>query len=121
MNHSDKDSYKHLDSDESKISSEDKDHNPSDQWPLDLTGIELSSDGMPEFPLDILPEDICTWTTSSAGCTGTPRDYIAMTLLSVVSYLLGSTRQARPNGTWTAPTFLWPVLVGPLRRANHQR
>ncbi|NOD29446.1 YfjI family protein [Ruegeria atlantica] len=52
------------------------------------------------------------WITTAAEVKGTPKDYVALTLLSAASAAIGNARWAVPWEGWKEPPVLWSMLVG---------
>ena len=69
-------------------------------------------DGLPVFPLDILPPFWRRWCRDAALGAGAPVDYTALSLLTVAAGLIGGTRRISPAPMWGEPCVLWTALVG---------
>ena len=66
----------------------------------------------PEFPLELFGSFWSGWIAREAEGCSAPVDYVAMTLLSVVSALIGCSRRISPWNKWSEPPMLWIALVG---------
>ncbi|TWT10707.1 DUF3987 domain-containing protein [Reyranella sp. CPCC 100927] len=69
-------------------------------------------DGLPAFPLDVLPPMWRDWCRDAAQGANAPVDYTALSLLTVAAGLTGGTRRISPAPAWREPCVLWAALVG---------
>lgn len=65
----------------------------------------------PSFPIEAFGE-WADWIREAAEGKGAPPDYIAATLMTVVSSFIGNTRVISPWDDWTEPPMLWVAIVG---------
>lgn len=66
----------------------------------------------PQFPLELFGPFWSRWIADQAEGCSSPVDYVAMTLLSAVSTLIGCSRRISPWPKWSEPPMLWIALVG---------
>ncbi len=66
----------------------------------------------PEFPLGLFGPFWSKWIAGKAEGCSAPVDYVAMTLLSAASALIGCSRKISPWPSWSEPPMLWVALVG---------
>jgi Protein of unknown function (DUF3987) len=59
-----------------------------------------------------LPPALVDWVKKTAMDCGAPADYIAATLLSVASAVIGNARRVSPWGGWVEQPHLWVALIG---------
>lgn len=65
----------------------------------------------PEFPLQILG-GWQTWIKATAQSRSAPVDYVAVSLLSLLSSVIGNSRRPSPWDGWVEPVTLWTAMVG---------
>lgn len=53
-----------------------------------------------------------TWLRTAAEVKGAPVDFVALSLLSTASAIIGNTRWAVPWGDWKEPPTIWGMLIG---------
>jgi hypothetical protein len=66
----------------------------------------------PQFPIEILGQDIGVWVLETAEGAGAPIDYVIGSLLAVSTTLIGNARRISPWEGWVEPSILWIGLVG---------
>jgi hypothetical protein len=65
----------------------------------------------PNFPVETLG-GWREWTDAAAASASAPVDYVAVSLLAVMSSVIGNSRWVSPWDGWTEPTILWTALIG---------
>jgi hypothetical protein len=65
----------------------------------------------PDFPVETLG-GWREWTEAAAASASAPVDYVAVSLLAVMSSVIGNTRWVSPWQEWKEPTILWAALIG---------
>jgi hypothetical protein len=65
----------------------------------------------PDFPVEALG-GWREWTEAAAASASAPVDYVAASLLSVLSSVIGNSRWVSPWGGWSEPTIIWTALIG---------
>jgi hypothetical protein len=83
------------------------------EWPaLDMR--LLDDDRVPPPPFDWkgMPPAWVDWVEDTARDCGAPADYIAATLISVASAVIGNARRVSPWGGWVEQAHLWFALIG---------
>jgi len=65
----------------------------------------------PDFPLETLGA-WQNWVEVAAQGGSAPVDYVAVSLMSVLSSVIGNSRWVSPWSGWTEPTILWTALIG---------
>ena len=65
----------------------------------------------PEIPLQILG-GWQTWIKATAQSRSAPVDYVAVSLLSLLSSVIENSRRASPWDGWVEPVTLWTAMVG---------
>jgi hypothetical protein len=65
----------------------------------------------PDFPVESLGE-WTLWVVPTAQSRSCPVDYVAVSLLSVLSSVIGNSRWVSPWEGWAEPPILWPALIG---------
>jgi hypothetical protein len=65
----------------------------------------------PVFPKETLG-GWCPWVEATAQSRGAPVDYVAVSLLSVLSSIIGNSRRVMAWDGWVEPIILWVALVG---------
>jgi hypothetical protein len=84
-----------------------------DTWPA--PDRHLVSDDRPAAPLletDALPAGWGGWVMDEAAARGCPGDYLASSLITATSGLIGNARHVRATATWTEPPHLWMANIG---------
>jgi len=66
----------------------------------------------PKFPLQLFGPFWSKWVLAKAECCSAPVDYVGMSLLSLLSGLIGCSRFVSPWEGWKEPPILWIALVG---------
>jgi hypothetical protein len=66
----------------------------------------------PDFPLQVLPEDLRTYVQQVAAAVICPVDYVAVPMLTVLGSALGAGRVLKIKSTWKEAACLWVALVG---------
>jgi hypothetical protein len=85
----------------------------SAKWPEpDMHLIEDDRLPPPPFDCNALPPALVDWVKKTAMDCGAPADYIAATLLSVASAVIGNARRVSPWGGWVEQPHLWVALIG---------
>jgi len=64
------------------------------------------------FPVDVLPEPLCSFVIAAAKAMVCDVSYIALPLLVVLAAAIGSTRRLVLKHAWTEPAILWGAVVG---------
>jgi hypothetical protein len=67
---------------------------------------------LPEFPLDLLPNQAREWVESAAHGAGVTPAHVAVPLLGAASSLIGTARRVQAATSWTQPLTTWTALVG---------
>jgi hypothetical protein len=67
---------------------------------------------LPEFPLDVLPDQAREWVESAAHGAGVTPAHVAVPLLGAASSLIGTARRVQAARSWTQPLTTWTALVG---------
>ena len=84
------------------------------RWPQpDLSLLDERCAERPAFPDDVLPSFWQAWARHVACGTGAPVDYVALSLLTATSSLLGGIRHIAPLPSWREPFVLWTAMAGP--------
>ena len=65
----------------------------------------------PLFPVDILG-DWQPWIEATAQSRSAPVDYVVVALLSLLSSVIGNSRQVSAWDGWVEPIILWAALIG---------
>lgn len=81
---------------------------PDPDWSVAIT----TRRDPPTFPTEMFPPDLAQWLTLAAGAKGAPLDYVAGSLLSAASSLIGNSRWVTPWPMWAEPPVLWLMLIG---------
>jgi Protein of unknown function (DUF3987) len=82
-------------------------------WPEpDMHLIEDDRVPPPPFDRNALPPAWRDWIRNTAEDCGAPEDYIAATLMSVASAVIGNARRVSPWGGWVEQPHLWFALIG---------
>ncbi len=85
----------------------------SAKWPEpDMHLIEDDRLPLPPFDRKALPPAWMDWAENTARDCGAPIDYIAATLISVASAVIGNARRASPWEGWVEQPHLWFALIG---------
>jgi hypothetical protein len=85
----------------------------AETWPEpDLGVLRLHRRPAVPFPIDIFGNKWGAWVTNAANSKAAPVDYVASTLLSSASALIGHARWAQAWNGWTEPPHLWACDVG---------
>jgi len=84
----------------------------SPSWPEPDMSILLPSSNVPAFPTNVLGPFWSRWVTGAAASASAPVDYVAGTLLSTSSSLIGNALWASPWQGWKEPPVMWIALVG---------
>jgi len=66
----------------------------------------------PEFPIELFGPFWSKWILAKGEGCSAPVDYVGMSLLSLLSGLIGCSRFVSPWGEWSEPPILWIALVG---------
>ena len=66
----------------------------------------------PAFPLHLFSEAWATWLTDTAEGCGAPVDFVASTLITAASSLIGNSTWVSPWQGWCIPPLLWSARVG---------
>ena len=66
----------------------------------------------PEFPIELFGPFWSKWVLAKAEGCSAPVDYVGMSLLSLLSALIGCSRFVSPWEGWKEPPILWTALVG---------
>ncbi|MEH6477304.1 MAG: DUF3987 domain-containing protein [Sneathiella sp.] len=66
----------------------------------------------PDFPYQLFGPFWSKWMLALAEGCSAPVDYVGLSLLSLVSTLIGSARAISPWAGWKEPAILWIALVG---------
>lgn len=64
------------------------------------------------FPLEALPDGICTFIETLHTCYGLPRDYFAQAVITAAATALGGRYYARYKRGQYTPAILWSAVVG---------
>ena len=64
------------------------------------------------FPLDVLPKKMRDIVTEANTVLGFPKDYLAMSMLTVMSAAIGNTHKVEYNTCWQEYCILFVALVG---------
>ena len=78
----------------------------------DLTVLRLGRRAPPALPLGLFGPQWSAWIACTAKAGATAPDYVASTLLAVVSGLIGNARWPQATPGWTEPPHLWVGVVG---------
>jgi Protein of unknown function (DUF3987) len=82
-------------------------------WPEpDRQLVEDDHTPPPPFDWEALPPAWRDWVKSTADDCGAPPDYVAATLISTASAIIGNARRASPWGGWVEQPHLWFALIG---------
>ncbi|WP_159717571.1 DUF3987 domain-containing protein, partial [Geminicoccus flavidas] len=84
----------------------------ADAWPdLDRSITELRHLPAPDFPLDTFG-GFAPWVRDAADAKGTPADFVAAAVLSVIGGMIANVRRGSPWAGWIEPPIIWAALVG---------
>jgi len=86
--------------------------NVTEEWPEPDMSILNPRRKPPEFPIQLFGPFWSKWVLAKAEGCSAPVDYVGMSLLSLLSALIGCSRFVHPWGEWTEPPILWVALVG---------
>lgn len=82
-------------------------------WPQpDLSLLDDRRAERPAFPDDVLPPFWQAWARHVACGASAPIDYVALSLLTATSSLLGGIRHIAPLPSWREPFVLWTAMAG---------
>jgi Protein of unknown function (DUF3987) len=85
----------------------------SESWPEpDLGVLRLHRRPAVPFPVEVLGDKWGPWAENAARSAASPVDYVASTLLTSVSALVGNARWAQGWDGWAEPPHLWGCNVG---------
>lgn len=66
----------------------------------------------PQFPVDVLGQEVGFWALEAAKSASAPVDYVAGSFIATCASLIGNARRVSPGGDWVEPSILWIGLVG---------
>lgn len=83
------------------------------EWP-DPDPIKAELEPVPLFSADMLPESIGPWVMDVAHRMCVPPDYVAVSLIVVVSSIIGTSCRIKPKryDDWTVTPNLWGAAIG---------
>ncbi|MFC1672654.1 DUF3987 domain-containing protein [Pseudomonadota bacterium] len=86
--------------------------NVTEDWPDPDMSVLNPRRTPPEFPVQLFGPFWSKWVLAKAEGCSAPVDYVGMSLLSLLSGLIGCSRFVSPWGEWSEPPILWVALVG---------
>lgn len=64
------------------------------------------------FPIEHLPDPLCSYTRAASKAIGCDLTYLVLPLLTVCGAMLGNRFRARVKDGWLEPPVIWTALVG---------
>jgi hypothetical protein len=64
------------------------------------------------FPVEVLPEPVCSYVAEAASAIGCDPVYIALPALAGLAASIGNTRRIELKRGWWEPSVLWAAIVG---------
>jgi len=86
--------------------------NVTGDWPVPDMSVLNPRQKPPEFPLQLFGPFWSKWVFAKAEGCSAPVDYVGLSLLSLLSGLIGCSRFVSPWEGWKEPPILWIALVG---------
>ena len=86
----------------------------ADAVPIEETAVESESGVLQyrPFPVEALPEPVCSFVAEASGAIGCDPAYIALGVLAGLAASIGNTRRIVLKKGWTEPSVLWAAAVG---------
>lgn len=84
----------------------------SDFQPLNLEILNGTRRAPPLFPTHLLGPKWTNWIDTTAEACSSPKDYVAGSLLTVTSTLVGNARRVSPWEGWVEPAHIWGMIIG---------
>jgi hypothetical protein len=84
------------------------------EWPApDAKFLRPEIPPAPELPIDdVFGSRFATWARGAGEAKGAPLDYAVLSVLSVLSSVIGNARWVSPWRGWTEPPVVWAMLIG---------
>lgn len=86
--------------------------NVTEDWPEPDMSVLNPRRTPPEFPVQLFGPFWSKWILAKAEGCSAPVDYVGMSLLSLLSGLIGCSRFVSPWEGWKEPPILWTALIG---------
>lgn len=80
--------------------------------PVEAGAPTSDAEAFQPFPVNVLPEPLRSFVTSSAQAIGCDSAYIALPLLAALAAAIGNTRRIQLKRGWSEPAIVWAVIVG---------
>ena len=64
------------------------------------------------FPVEVLPEPLCSFVTQAAEAIGCDAAFVALPLLAALASAIGNTRRIELKRGWTEPAIVWTAIIG---------
>jgi hypothetical protein len=86
----------------------------SSDWPaMDAKFLHPEIPPAPELPIDdVFGPRFATWAREAADAKGAHVDYVVLSVVSVLSSVIGNARWVSPWNGWTEPPMIWAMLFG---------
>ena len=86
----------------------------ADAIPIAETTFENDSEVLQykPFPVESLPEPVCSFVTEAASAIGCDPAYVALSVLAGLAASIGNTRRIKLKRSWCEPSVLWTAIVG---------
>jgi hypothetical protein len=86
----------------------------ADAIPIDEAASEADSEAREyrPFPVEALPEPVCSFVTEAADAIGCDHAYVALSSLAGLAASIGNARRIKLKGSWYEPAVLWTAIVG---------
>ena len=86
---------------------------PPEPWGTpDMSVIGTGRRAPPALPLNLFGDAWARWLVTTAEAAACPVDYVAMSLVTTASALIGNARWPQAGEGWTEPPHLWVCIVG---------
>jgi len=64
------------------------------------------------FPVEVLPEPVCTFVRVASTSIGCDPVYVALPVLAALASLIGNSRRILLKAGWSEPMVIWAAIVG---------